>query len=169
MCICLYRKFIRGYKDPDEKLDKQNLKEQSRLKSRICAISGDLLQEPIVCCQLGNLYNKQSLIESLLNHTLNQAFSHIRGLKDVKELRLTINPTAALAASTAATAAAAMTAEDFPCASYICPVTSLELDGIRPFVVLWTTGQVLSQQALREVGVAGLEMVRKKQGYVLTD
>lgn len=40
---------------------------------------------------------------------------------------------------------------------YICPVTSIEFTGLTQFVVLWTTGHVLSDRALREIGIEGLQ------------
>ena len=59
-----------------------------------CALSQAELSTPIVCCELGNLYNKEAVLEYLLDKssvTTNIA-SHIRSLKDVKELKLTTNP-----------------------------------------------------------------------------
>ena len=64
-----------------------------------------------------------------MSHTLNEAFAHIRGLKDIKELRLTPNPDAGTAATSATTDGADSRS------AFICPVTSAEMDGIRPFVV----------------------------------
>jgi hypothetical protein len=40
---------------------------------------------------------------------------------------------------------------------FICPITGMEFNGIVPFVVLWTTGVVLSDKALREIGIASLQ------------
>jgi hypothetical protein len=40
---------------------------------------------------------------------------------------------------------------------YCCPITRVEMNGIHPFVVVWPTGHVLSEKALKEVGVPALQ------------
>jgi hypothetical protein len=39
----------------------------------------------------------------------------------------------------------------------LCPVTKLEMNGRHPFVVVWSSGFVLSERALKEVGVESLQ------------
>jgi hypothetical protein len=39
----------------------------------------------------------------------------------------------------------------------LCPVTKLEMNGRHPFVVVWSNGFVLSERALKEVGVESLQ------------
>ena len=51
-------------------------------KWRHCAISSQTLREPIVACYLGNLYNKESVIEALLDRSkMPELAIHIRSLK----------------------------------------------------------------------------------------
>ena len=37
-----------------------------------------------------------------------------------------------------------------------CPVTQMDFNGVHPFVVIWPTGWVLSEKAVREIGAEGL-------------
>lgn len=69
---------------------------------------------------ISSLYNKESVIEFLLEKKDLDKFSHLRGLKDVKELNLTDNP--------------ALSREDdkmdiSDASKYVCPVTGLEMSG----------------------------------------
>jgi hypothetical protein len=40
---------------------------------------------------------------------------------------------------------------------FICPITKMELNGNQPFVAIWTTGFVLSEKAVREIGIENLQ------------
>jgi hypothetical protein len=67
-------------------------------------------------CGLGRLYSKQSIIEQLLEkEKMPESCSHIKSLKDVKDLRLTANP--------------AYSAEDEKNAPFICALIGLEMSG----------------------------------------
>lgn len=88
---------------------------------------------------MGNIFNKETIITALLEKRLPNDLSHIRGLKDLKTL-------------------------DFATVSVgegrkarVCPITQDEFNGLHPFVVLWTTGKVLSEKAVREIGIEGLQ------------
>ena len=48
-----------------------------------CAASQKQLKAPIVVCELGYLYNKEELIERMLNKTLPPDQAHITSLKCV--------------------------------------------------------------------------------------
>lgn len=67
-----------------------------------------------------SLYNKESLLEFLLQKNTIDKFSHIRGLKDVKELNLTDNPAFSRKDGKIDVSDAAL---------YVCPVTGLEMSG----------------------------------------
>ncbi len=98
-----------------------------------------------MCCELGFLYNKEAVINALLEKSLNPAFSHIRGLKDIKTLNFTPN-----------TNFSSEVDGEYH-SKFICPITSVEFNGLLPFDVIWTTGVVLSDKAVREIGIAGLQ------------
>lgn len=107
------------------------------------------LAEPIVCCELGNLYNKDSVLLALLEKRLPADLSHIRGIKDLKTLHLTnISSDAPSSASAGNIAEAPL---------FMCPVTAIELNGRHPFLALWTTGWVVSEKAVRELGIDALQ------------
>jgi hypothetical protein len=115
-------------------------------KWKHCAITQQPLQPPIVACELGRLYNKEAIIEFLLDRSKLECaakFSYIRGLKDVKELRLTTNPEFKADASKAG--------NDHPVCQYICPVSGLEFNGRYRFCYFRGCGCVFSDRALKEI------------------
>lgn len=129
--IAVKRKFMRhgNTKARGEKVDQEALRVQ---KAQTCAISEEPLREPIVACALGNLYNKQALLEHLLAKTMPTRFQHISSLKDV----VTCNFSKKQSES-----------ENL----FYCPVTMLEFSGKQPFVVVPTCGCVVSERSLKEV------------------
>lgn len=107
-----------------------NSKEQRKLSMRLCAISQNPLASPIVVCRKGHLYSKEHLIERLLQRSvqpLPEQFSHIKNLKDAKELT---NPKWSTNGS------------------LLCPITHHELDdGVTRSVFLWSCGCLISKTA----------------------
>nr|CAG4638621.1 EOG090X0ACT [Cyclestheria hislopi] len=115
-------------------------------KWRLCAITQQRLQAPIVSCELGRLYNKESILELLLDKSkMVDVAKHIRNLKDLKELVLTPNPSYEKAASKGDAY------NDLQAAEYICPVIGLEMNGKFKFCYIWTCGCVMSERALKEI------------------
>ncbi|KAJ7392394.1 Protein RTF2 [Desmophyllum pertusum] len=114
-----------------------------------CALSQAELRSPIVCCELGNLYNKEAVLEYLLDKSsvTSDVASHIRSLKDVKELKLSINP----AFEHKSTVEQADSYLDFQACRFICPVVGIEMNGRYKFCFLWKCGCVFSERALKEV------------------
>ncbi|XP_056638151.1 replication termination factor 2 [Diorhabda sublineata] len=116
-------------------------------KWKCCAITQESLQEPIVVCHLGKLYNKTSLIEALLDRrTISESIKHIKNLKDVKDLKLTPNPEFLKQESKKEGSL------DDRVTPYICPVLGLEMSGKFRFVAVWSCGCVFSERALKEIG-----------------
>lgn len=102
-----------------------------------CQLSNEPLREPVVACELGRLYNKEAVLNFLLNRdsasdVQKNVMRHIRKLKDLKELKMT-KPAVVLACS------------------WVCPITGLEMNGLHKFLYLSTCGCVLSDRAIREV------------------
>ncbi|XP_070496560.1 replication termination factor 2 [Chironomus tepperi] len=125
---------VRLKKKPEAK-DKDS---ERHYRWRHCALTQQKLQQPIVMCGLGRLYSKQSVIECLLEKDkMPESCSHIKSLKDIKNLRLTANP--------------AYSAEDEKNAPFICALIGLEMSGQFRFVALWTCGCVFSERALKEL------------------
>ncbi|KAH7103193.1 DUF602-domain-containing protein [Auriculariales sp. MPI-PUGE-AT-0066] len=124
-----------------EQADKNN---QLIARWFFCALSKKPLQEPIVSCALGKLYNKDALLEYLLDKSAYgdgaEICGHIRSLKDVKTLQLTPNPTGT---STPPEPGAP------PRPQFVCPMSQKEMSGGVPFVYLATCGHVFSAAGLR--------------------
>jgi len=127
-----------------EQADKAN---QTRALWFFCALSKRKLQEPVVSCALGKLYNKDTIIEYLLDKSGygdgEKICGHIRSLKDVKKLNLTPNSTRT-PDSTDST--------ERP--QFICPFNLKEMNGLQPFVYISTCGCVFSQAGLKTVSGA---------------
>uniref|UniRef100_A0A8C4WDZ1 Replication termination factor 2 n=1 Tax=Gopherus evgoodei TaxID=1825980 RepID=A0A8C4WDZ1_9SAUR len=108
-----------------------------------CALSQEELRRPIVACELGRLYNKDAVIEFLLDKSsdksLVQAASYIRSIKNVTELNLADNP--AWKGDKGNTKGDKY--DDIQCARFICPVVG--------FVFLRNCGCVFSERALKEI------------------
>lgn len=134
---------VRVKKKPEAKDKETDL----AFKWKCCAITQEILQEPIVTCHLGKLYSKVALIEALLDRrTLPVSCKHIKSLKDVKQLNLTKNPEFNKNSSKK------NGTPDEKGSPYICPVLSLEMSGKFRFVVLWSCGCAFSERALKEIG-----------------
>lgn len=129
--IAVKRKFMR-HANIKARGEKKDLEELRREQARTCALSGEPLREPVVACRMGNLVNKQALLERLLARDVPQKLAHVKSLKDVVTVRVTRETDAADAL-------------------WCCPVTMAELNGKQPFVVLFSCGCVLSERALRAV------------------
>ncbi|KAK3908618.1 Replication termination factor 2 [Frankliniella fusca] len=112
---------------------------------RHCNITQEPLEEPISACGLGRLYKKQAVIEALLDRSiLPPSASHIKSIKDVRDLRLTPNPSFKSGAEKAGYV-------DRATSPYICPLTGLEVTGRFRFVFLWTCGCVFAERAMKEI------------------
>ncbi|KAK7036483.1 Replication termination factor 2 [Paramarasmius palmivorus] len=126
-----------------EQADKAN---QTRARWFFCALSKRPLQEPVVSCALGKLYNKDAILEYLLDKSTygdgEKICGHVRSLKDVKTLNLTPNPTAASASDSTERA------------KFVCPLTLKEMIGSQPFVYIAACGCVFSQAGLKTIGTS---------------
>ena len=108
-----------------------NKAEIQKIKSNLCSMKKEQLRKPIVGDRLGQLYNKTSVIEYLLNKNKPKGFEHIKSLKNVKELKCIINDN-----------------------GYIqCQISQEEFSGLNKFFFLWTCGCVYSKTAMDELGV----------------
>ncbi|XP_053695486.1 replication termination factor 2 [Sabethes cyaneus] len=126
---------VRLKKKPEQK-DK-DAERQFRWKH--CTLTQERLQKPIVMCGLGRVYSKQNIIEALLEKgRIPESCSHIKSLKDIKDLNLTANP-------------AYEASRDDKSAEFICPLIGLEMSGQFRFVAIWSCGCVFSERALKEI------------------
>ncbi|KAJ3353790.1 hypothetical protein GGF32_002857 [Allomyces javanicus] len=122
-----------------------------------CALSKEPLQEPIVSCGLGKLYNRVAVLQYLLDKShygdAEAICGHITSLKDVTTLHLTpIADTASNSAPNTAVKATMALANDANLTPrFVCPISGREMTGKIRFVYLAPCGHVLAEQALREV------------------
>lgn len=134
---------VRQKKKPEQK-DKNAA---NMAKWRHCALKHEALQRPIVMDSHGLLYNKDAILEYIIDRTqFEHGPSHVRKLKDVKELNLTENPSFKSNHSDLGTEYL-----DVYSSPFTCPLTGLEMNGKYKFCALWTCGCVMSDRALRTV------------------
>ena len=103
--------------------------EKNRLKAVCCSLSDIPLKAPVVVCELGKLYNKEAVIEYLLERKMNpegevnEEFRHLKSLKDVKVVIFEPNPDFDELEQ----------GRQYP---FLCPITREMFNGIHGFVVL---------------------------------
>lgn len=119
-----------------------------------CALSKLLLEQPVVSCGLGKLYNQDAIIEYLLDHSIygdgDKICSHITSLKDTVKLNLTPNPAYNEKESNLDSTTMG-NLERHVKSKFICPISMKEMNGKHRFVYLDTCGCVFAEQALKEV------------------
>eukprot|EP00049_Salpingoeca_infusionum_P023516 m.12597 g.12597 ORF g.12597 m.12597 type:complete len:363 (-) comp5836_c0_seq2:2102-3190(-) len=118
-------------RDPQEDLD---------ARWKFCTLSSQPLEEPIMACELGMLFNKKPLLEHLvasIEGSVDKAaiISHIKSLKDVHELRLQASPDQPDEAHTL----------------FQCPILGLAMNGRQRFVYPVDCGCVVSEKAYKHV------------------
>ncbi|KAJ9141123.1 hypothetical protein P3X46_031698 [Hevea brasiliensis] len=118
----------------DKKPDKVDPNEQRLSKWLNCALSNEPLTQPCVIDRLGNIFNKEALVEALIGKKLPKEFGYIKGLKDMLNIKLEPIP-----------------GEESNNARFHCPITGLEFNGKYKFFTLKNCGHVLSAKALKEV------------------
>jgi len=111
-----------------------------------CSLSKEVLVEPIMADDLGQLYNKEEVIRYLLEKKSIKNFEHIKKMKDLTELRL---KTAEKKAESKLGAAADVYKGDI--SKFVCPITSIPMNGKYKFSFSKTCGCVFSEKALKEV------------------
>lgn len=113
-----------------------------------------LLEQPVVSCGLGKLYNQDAIIEYLLDPTIygdgDKICSHITSLKDTVKLNLTPNPAYNEKESNADSTTMG-NLERHVKSKFICPISMKEMNGKHRFAYLDTCGCVFAEQALKEI------------------
>ncbi|XP_027173754.1 protein RTF2 homolog [Coffea eugenioides] len=122
-----------------KKPDKVDPNETRLSKWLNCAISNEPLKRPVVIDKLGNLFNKEALVEALLMKKVPKEFWYIKGLKDMIAVELDVIP--GLEDERGSRTGA----------KFQCPITGLEFNGKYKFFALRSCGHVLSAKALKEV------------------
>lgn len=109
---------------------------------KYCALSRAVLAQPLASDALGKLYNKESIIQYVLdNESFGDAakeMSHVSSMKDVVELKVGKN-------------------ED----KFICEVTGRDMNGMTKFVYLTTCGHTFAMEALKNIETSECLMCSK--------
>lgn len=121
-----------------KKPDKVDPNEARLAKWSRCALSSEALKPPCVVDLLGNLYNKEALVSTLLTKSLPKELRYIKGLKDMVTVHLSSIPGISADDETSHT-------------KFQCPISGLEFNGKYKFYALRGCGHVLSARALREL------------------
>lgn len=156
--IASNRRYMRGAGTADCTADSQRSRgeksgferEDALERMRTCALTKLPLkfgEQAIVACPYGRLYGREAAVESLLRRKQSgkdEMGSHIRGLKDLHEVRFNLADQAK--------------GEKIP----TCPVTGVECNGQLPAILLVPgkkdTPNVVSQRAFKIMGKESLQM-----------
>ncbi|KAL3840637.1 hypothetical protein ACJIZ3_025228 [Penstemon smallii] len=118
-----------------KKPDKVDPNESRLSKWLNCNLSYEPLKHPVVIDKLGNLFNKEALVEALLKKNLPKQFSYIKGLKDMISIEL----------------AEILGGRDSGAVKFQCPITGLEFNGNYKFFAIKGCGHVFSAKGFKEV------------------
>mmetsp|Transcript_43847 Transcript_43847/g.139734 ORF Transcript_43847/g.139734 Transcript_43847/m.139734 type:complete len:386 (-) Transcript_43847:97-1254(-) len=138
----------------EKKADKVNPLEERAARFVQCTLSGDVLVEPVVVDEMGNLFNKESVIHALVHKNMPRRLGYIKSLKDVINLKLTPNESdhKAPAVNIHVKGNTGPPSE----AQWRCPISGQEFNGRFKFVVFRPTGEVFSEKAVKEMGTGVL-------------
>ncbi|CAJ0564934.1 unnamed protein product, partial [Mesorhabditis spiculigera] len=131
-------------KKKTEKIEKA-VKNAVRWKN--CQVSQQPLKKPIIACRFGRLYNKDAVIEAILNKTIAKVenTAHIKGTKDFQG----VAPHRQQGFQHGRVKGDGY--QDLNVTPYICPITTAPMNGNQNFVVNWKCGCVFSEKALNEI------------------
>jgi hypothetical protein len=135
-----------------EAKEKPDANSQLVAKYTLCSISKTPLQAPIVACYYGKLYNKDAILELLIDRDsfgdADILCPHIKSLKDIVTLNLELNPQGTKPVKS-------IVANDFQdnqtVFPFICPITKKEMNGHSKFIFLQSCGCVVSELALKTI------------------
>lgn len=130
-----------------KKKEEKDKKADLAAKWKYCVISSNKLTNPIVSCELGRLYNKDAVIEYLLNKEApnSSLLSHIRNLRDIVTLNLTVKQGYVEKETTGDHES------DMQESKYECPIGGVEMNGNYKFYYIRSCGCVMSERAIKEV------------------
>lgn len=157
-------------------VEQADARELGSIRWSCCTLTGEELRPPIVACELGALYNRESVLRFLLGklsfpfnnqEAVQHAFGHITSLRSVFDVRLTPDPSVAargggaaapVSASAMAGEATADAASSGPrAACFACPIVHCVADGRVPFVAMRPCGCVVSKRALKHLSTGGTD------------
>lgn len=140
--------------NPDGKLEQQEEENTSKTEEKNSKVEEKSVGNCIVACRLGNLYNRESVLEYLLglgqfksrkDELKKNGFGHIKKIKDVFVIHPIPKPHETNASSSKqATVADLEQDKDAPL--FYCPITGLETNGRNLFYALVPCGHVFAEK-----------------------
>uniref|UniRef100_A0A803M055 Ubiquitin-like domain-containing protein n=1 Tax=Chenopodium quinoa TaxID=63459 RepID=A0A803M055_CHEQI len=119
----------------EKKPEKVDPNEKRLSKWTTCALSFEPLKPPCVIDRLGNVFNKEALVQGLLAKSLPKPFSlYIKGLKDLIPIQLS-----------------SVEGDKVEGSRFQCPISGFEFNGNYRFYALSKCGHVISAKALKEI------------------
>ena len=99
-----------------------------KTRVRQCTFTNNLLKHPVVMCKRGFLFNRPSLLRALTKKNLPKRLKYIQSEEDLCEVNLNPNKK-----------------NRFP---FCCPLTAKVLNGLNPFVLVWSCGCLMYEKLL---------------------
>lgn len=124
-----------------------------------CQLTGEPLDPPCVCDELGSLFNKEPIVKGLIQKSLPPHLEHVTSLKHLVDLKLTKNASSTRKSTQPETGASYRDSKE---ALFQCPVTGLGMNGKFGFSAFRKTGHVVSQKGLKEFPQVVEELVGSK-------
>lgn len=109
----------------------------ARNKSHMCTLSIQKLQSPLVSDRAGNIFNKEAILEALVNKTVPRAYCYIKKMKDVKTLNATFRDPKVTSVEIEGMISNTNNIGDVS-NLMICPISAAEFDGYKKFTLLWS-------------------------------
>ncbi|KAJ6238271.1 protein c20orf43 [Anaeramoeba flamelloides] len=111
----------------------------NRIKWSCCTLTKKPLEEPVVLCPLGRLFNKQDLLVALMKKKLPNEYSYITSIKDLITLKLTQNKNYS------------MQSGEENVTRFICPISGIEMNGLSKFVAFSKCGHVVAKTSIEKL------------------
>jgi len=110
-----------------------NAKEVRKSAALTCSLTKAKLAAPVCICRKGFFFNKMDLLKAIVNKDLQSRFSHVKSLKDIKDIPLLED------------------SKEGGNARLICPINQKEFNGINGFIFFWRCGCLISESAIRKL------------------
>jgi len=160
-----------NFKTTEKKMERRN---NAKIRLSNCALTDEPLKSPIVACDLGNLYNKQALLEFILGKDrfenkkdqYKETFFHLKSLKSVFDIHPTLSKeTEDLSTSTSSSSSSSSSSSNNKVVQidlegglsnmekglFVCPITGADANGFHPFCALKKCGHCFSQKLFLQI------------------
>jgi len=115
-----------------------------------CQSSSKKLKAPIVISRYGKLYNKESVIEYLVNKPKNQKLEDIKSMKDFWTIEPSPNPSYVDPDAPVIKSKSTSTTKKSSVFPFACPITGQEMNGRYKFVFGLESKKAVSEQAVKQ-------------------